>query len=98
MEPSHSPKPTRTGMALGQLAEVVHLDARAVQRDRLDLDANDRRLLKLPEHHVEDACLGRAILACVDHVPIVKARRQPAPLTAMLGTVQFCVEATELKS
>src|SRR5678816_1688962 len=70
----------------------MDLDARGVQRDRLDPDAHDLRLLQLFEHPIEDTGLGPAIHARVDRVPIAEALWQPAPLAAMLGYVEDGVD------
>ena len=70
----------------------MNLDHGAVQRDRLDLDAHDLRLLQLLEHTIEHAAFGPAVHARVDRVPVAKARGQAAPFAALLGHIQDGVQ------
>lgn len=75
----------------------MHLDARAVERNSLDLDAYHLRTLQLLEHTVENACLGPAVHACVDRVPIAEPLGQSTPLAAMLRDVEHCIQNCQIR-
>jgi len=70
----------------------MNLDARGIQRDRLDLDAHDLGLLQLLEHPIEHTRLGPAIHAGVDRVPVAEALGQPSPFAAVFGHVKDGVD------
>ena len=70
----------------------MHLDARGVQRHRLDLHAHQLLALQLLEHLVQHASLGPATHARIDRVPITEPLGQPAPLAAVLGNIQHGVD------
>lgn len=75
----------------------MYLDARAVQRDGLDLDAHNLSTLQLLEHPIEHAGLGPPIHACIDRVPIAEPLGQTAPLAAVLGHIQHRVQHTQVR-
>ena len=75
----------------------MHLDNRAVHRNRLDIDAHYLLSLKVFEHPIEDSVFGPAVHAGIDCVPGAKPRRQAPPLATMLGDVQNCVEDLEVR-
>ena len=70
----------------------VHLDDRAVQRHRLDLDAHHLLALQFLEHLVEHACLRPPTHARIDRVPIAKSLGQTPPLATVLGDIQHGVD------
>src|SRR4051812_23815031 len=70
----------------------MHLDARRVERDCLDADANNLRLLQFLEQSIEYASLGPTIHSGIDRVPIAKTLRQSAPLAAVFGHEQDGVD------
>jgi hypothetical protein len=74
----------------------MHLDAGAVQGNRIDVDANDLGLLQLFEDLVQHSGLGPAIHACVDRVPIAKTGRQTTPLATMLCDVKDRIEHVQI--
>ena len=71
----------------------MHLDDRAVQGDRLELDSHDLFALQV----FEDAVLGPAIHPGVDGMPFAKPPWQPAPLAAMLGDIQDGIEHLQIR-
>jgi hypothetical protein len=73
------------------------LDDGAVERDRLDLDAHDLRLLQALEHPVQHTALGPAIHARVDRVPVAEPLGQATPLAAVLGHVQDGVQHPQIR-
>ena len=76
----------------------MDLDAGAVERDRLKLDAHDLFALQVFEYPIEDPVLGPAIHAGIDRVPSAEATRQAPPLAAMLGDIQDGVEHLEIRN
>ena len=75
----------------------MYLDARAVERHGFDLDAYHLSTLQLLEHPVENPCLGPAIHARVDGVPIAEPLGQSTPLAAMLCDVEHCVQHRQIR-
>ena len=74
----------------------MDLDDGAVQRHRLQLDADQLGALQVFEDPVEHPVLGPTIHAGVDRVPVPKAPRQPSPLAPLLGDVQARVEHLQI--
>ncbi len=75
----------------------VHLDAGAVQAERLDLDADELVALELLEHPVEHAAPGPAAHSRADRVPVAEPLRQATPLAALLGHVEDRVEHLQVR-
>jgi len=75
----------------------MHLDAGAVQAQRLDPDADQPVPLELLEHPVEHAVPGPAAHPHVDRVPVTEPLRQAAPLAAVLGDVEDGVEHLQVQ-
>ena len=63
----------------------MHLDARAVQRHRVDLSLHVLRLPQLLESAIEHAGPGPAAHACSDRVPIAEALGQSRDSHALSG-------------
>src|SRR4030095_12016381 len=74
----------------------MNLDDGAVERDRLDPDSHDLRLLQALEYPVEHAALGPAVHARVDGVPVAEPLGQATPLAAILGDVQDGVQDSQM--
>ena len=74
----------------------MNLDRGAVQRYRLDPDANNLRLLQLLKHPIQHTAFAPAVHAGVDGVPIAEAFGQAAPLAAMLGHVQNGIQYAQI--
>ena len=74
----------------------MDLDDGAVQRHRLQLDADQLGALQVFEDPVEHPVLGPTIHTGVDRVPVPKALRQPSPLAPLLGDVQDRVEHLQI--
>ena len=70
---------------------------RAIQRDRLELDANDLRTLQFREHAVQHAALGPSVHPRVDRVPPAEALWQTAPLAAVLGNIKNRVQNLQVR-
>ena len=70
----------------------MNLYHRAIQRDRLDPDANDLLTLQFSEHTIQHAVAGPAVHSRVDRVPSAKALGQSAPFAAMLGHIKNRIE------
>ena len=70
----------------------MDLDDGAVQRHRLQLDADQLGALQVFEHPVEHPVFGPAIHAGIDRVPIPEATRHAPPLAPVLGDVQDRIE------
>ena len=70
----------------------MNLDSGAVEREGLDLDANDLLLLERFEDAVKDAAFGPSVHSCIDGMPVAESFGQSAPLAAMLGHIQNGVE------
>ena len=70
----------------------MNLDGRAVQRNRLQLDAHHLLSLQIIEHPVKHSFLRPSVHPSVDGVPVAEARRQPTPLAALLSDVQNGIE------
>ena len=75
----------------------MDLDDGAVQRHRLQLDADQLGALQVFEDPVEHPVLGPTIHAGVDRVPVPKALRQPSPLAPLLGDVQDRVQHLQVR-
>lgn len=74
----------------------MDLDACGVQRDRLDPDAHHLRSLQFLEHAIKDACLGPAVHAGVDRVPIAEPLGKSAPLAAMLSHIEDRIDHLQI--
>ncbi len=74
----------------------MNLDQSAVQRDRLNLDANDLRLLQLLKHPVQHAAFAPTIHAGVYRVPITKALGQAAPLATLFSHIQNGIQYVKI--
>lgn len=74
----------------------MHLDARAVQRHRLNPDSHHLLALKFFEHFVQHASLRPPTHAGVDRVPIAKAFGQAAPLASVLCHVQHGIDHLQI--
>ena len=74
----------------------MHFDDRAVQANRLDLDAHDLSMLQLLEHAIEHPIFGPAIHARVDGVPIAESQGQPAPLATVLGHIKNGIDYAQI--
>ena len=74
----------------------MHLDDRAVEADRLDLDADELLMLHFLEQAIEYARLGPAVHARINRVPVAESLRQTAPLAAVLRDVQDRVDDLEV--
>ena len=70
----------------------MHLDDRAIQSHRFDLDPHELVMLQFLEQAIQHAGLGPAVHACIDRAPIAELLGQAAPLAAILRDVQDCVE------
>ena len=70
----------------------MDLDNRAVQSNRLQLDAHHLLSLQIFEYPVKHSSLRPSVHPRVDGVPVAKARRQPTPLAALLSNVQDGIE------
>ena len=66
----------------------MNLDQGAVQRYRLDPDANNLRLLQLLKHPIQHTAFAPAAHTGVDGVPIAEAFGQTAPLAVMFSHIQ----------
>lgn len=75
----------------------MNLYHRAIQRDRLDPDANDLCALQLRKHAIHHATFGPAVHPRVDRVPSAETLRQSAPLAAMLGEVKNRIEHLQVR-
>ena len=74
----------------------MNLDQGAVQRYRLDPDANNLRLLQLLKHPIQHTAFAPAVHTSVDGVPITEALGQAAPLAAMLGHIQNGIQYAQI--
>ena len=74
----------------------MDLDARAVQRNRFELEAHELVALQLLEDLVEDPGLRPPIHPGVDGVPSPKPSRQPTPLAAVFGDIQNGIEYLQI--
>jgi len=74
----------------------MHLDERAVEADRLDLDAEDLLVPNFPEQAIVDAGLGPADHARIDRVQVAEALREAAQLAAVLSDMQDRVGPLEV--
>ena len=74
----------------------MNLDQGAVQRDRLNLDANDLRLLQLLKHPIQHTTFTPAIHARVYRVPITKALGQTAPLATLFSHIQNGIQYVKI--
>jgi len=70
----------------------MHLDDRAVQAHRFDLDAHELLMLQFLEQPIQHAGFCPAVHACIDGVPVAEVFRQAAPLAAVLRDVQDRVD------
>ena len=70
----------------------MNLHARAIDRYRFDLDPNELLTLHLFEQAIENICLGPAIHARIDRVPVAKARGQSGPLATVLRHIEDGVD------
>ncbi len=66
----------------------MNLYHRAIQRDRVDPDANDLLTLQFSEHTIQHAVARPAIHSRVYRVPSAKTLEQSAPFAAMLSHVK----------
>ena len=66
----------------------MDLDAGAVERESLQLDAHGLLALQVLEDSVEHAAVRPAAHPGVDGVPVAEICRQPMPLATMLGDIQ----------
>ena len=67
-----------------------------VERQRFDLDPDDSLVLQGRKDTIQHTCPGPAIHSGVDRMPVTEARRQPAPLAAVLGHIQDRVKHFEI--
>lgn len=74
----------------------MYLDARAVERHRLDPDSHDLLALEFFEHLVEHAGLRPSTHAGVDRVPVAESLGQTAPLASVLCHVQHGIDYLQI--
>jgi hypothetical protein len=74
----------------------VDLDVGAVQRNDIDLDAEDLSALQFREHSIQHALLGPPVDPGVDGVPVPESGRQTSPLTPMLGDTKDRVDQIQV--
>lgn len=74
----------------------MHLDAGAVERNRLDLDSHDLLALQLCEHFVQHTGLLPSTHAGVNRVPIAKTLGQAAPLASVLCHIQHGIDDLQI--
>jgi hypothetical protein len=74
----------------------MNLDQGAVQRYRLDPDANNLRLLQFLKHPVQHTAFAPAVHARVYRVPITKALGQAAPLATLFSHVQNSIQYVQI--
>ena len=70
---------------------------RAIQRDRLDPDANDLRTLQFREHAIQYAALGPSVHPRVDRVPPTEAFWQTAPLATVLSNIKNRIQNVQVR-
>ena len=70
----------------------MHLDDRAVQGHRLQLEGDDLLALESGKDAVEHAGFAPAVHARVDRVPVAKALWQSAPLASLFGDIEDRVD------
>ena len=70
----------------------MNLDYGAVHRYRLNLDANDLRLLQFLKHPIQHTAFAPAVHAGVDGVPVTKALGQTTPLATLFSHIQNGVQ------
>jgi hypothetical protein len=70
----------------------MNLDRGRVQGHGFELDTHDLLHLQLLEHSVQNTGLGPAAHPHIDCVPAAKTLRKTAPLAALLGHIQHCIE------
>jgi hypothetical protein len=69
---------------------------RAVQRNGLDLDTYDLRLLQPLKQAIQNAALAPAIHPRVNRVPVTETFRQTSPLAALFGHIQDRVQDNQI--
>jgi len=74
----------------------MDFDGGGIQAHGLDADAHDLLALQLLEDLIQHPVLGPAIHAGVDGVPISEAFGQSAPLAAVLGDIEQCIQQLQV--
>ena len=74
----------------------MHLDEGTVERQRFDLDPDDLLVLQGRKDTIQHTCLGPAIHARLDRMPVTEAPGQPAPFAAVFGHIQDRVKHFEI--
>src|SRR5579864_8307844 len=74
----------------------MNLYHRAIQRDRLDLDANDLLSLQFREDAIQYTVPGPAVHSRIDRVPSAETLGQSAPFAAVFGNVKNGIEHLQI--
>lgn len=75
----------------------MNFHERAIEADRLDLNAIKLFSLQLREQPIQHPRLRPAIDASVNRMPVAKAFGQCAPLTSILGDVQNRIDHVQIQ-